>query len=474
MRKLITVLLMSLILAVAVMAVAEVQEGRQDVSIGDIVHFGRYEQDNNTANGAESIEWLVLDYDEVSHRILLISRYALDTQPYNETFENVTWETCSLRAWLNAQFLPAAFSAEEQAAILPMNEGENGTQDNSGTGFADENDTLGQVFLLSYAEARQYFDSEEDRRCVPTTYAVARGGRISSYDTADGQPTGWWWTRLPGNESKYTIYVHDAGGGDYIDVNWPGSLVRPALWLDLNYAAVWGMDGTRNVSDNTSENDYAAVVPGDIITFGAYEQDNNPANGPESIEWVVLDYNEAEHKALLLSRYVLDAQPYNIYLTNYITWEKCSLRAWLNSDFLNAAFSVNEQAVILTTAVDNSAAQGCYEWDTNGGQDTQDQIFLLSCAEAIRYFGFTYEDDYVDQSRAAPTAYAIARGADINRKYQTPDGVSAVWWWLRSPGNLQKDAAYVLSRGAIYSVDCYYTNGSVRPAFWLNLESGII
>lgn len=472
MRKLITVLLMSLILAVAVMAVAEVQEGRQDVSIGDIVHFGRYEQDNNTANGAESIEWLVLDYDEVSHRILLISRYALDTQPYNETFENVTWETCSLRAWLNAQFLPAAFSAEEQAAILPMNEGENSTQDNSGTGFADESDTLGQVFLLSYAEARQYFDSEEDRRCVPTTYAVARGGRISSYYTADGQPTGWWWTRLPGNESKYTIYVHAAGGGDYIDVNWPGSLVRPALWLDLNYAAVWGMDGTRNVSDNTSENDYAAVVPGDIITFGAYEQDNNPANGPESIEWVVLDYDKSNHRALLLSRYGLDARPYNTEYAD-ITWETCTLRSWLNDEFLNNAFSKEEQSAILLTEVDNSSGQGYSEWNTSGGNNTQDRVFLLSYAEAYKYLDVTTENENNTGSRVAPTDYAMQNGAWTSDSYKTADGAAAGWWWLRSPGYDRDYAADVGNTGSLICDFVNYDDGCVRPAFLLNLESGI-
>ena len=58
MRKLLAALLMSLILAVMLTSVAEVQEERQDVATGDIISFGRYEQDNNTANGAEPIEWL--------------------------------------------------------------------------------------------------------------------------------------------------------------------------------------------------------------------------------------------------------------------------------------------------------------------------------------------------------------------------------------------------------------------------------
>ena len=45
---------------------------------------------------------------------------------------------------------------------------------------------------------------------------------------------------------------------------------------------------------------FASVAVGDLITFGTYEQDNNPDNGPEPIEWVVLDVKD--HKALVISK----------------------------------------------------------------------------------------------------------------------------------------------------------------------------
>ena len=129
------------------------------------------------------------------------------------------------------------------------------------------------------------------------------------------------------------------------------------------------------------------VSVGDIITFGRYEQDNITIFGPEPIEWIVLDVQDG--KALLLSRYGLYPQKYN---TEWIavTWENCTLRAWLNDDFLNEAFSSEEQSSILVTEVDNSDAQ-CFDWTTvegdktTGGNNTEDKIFLLSCAEANQY-----------------------------------------------------------------------------------------
>ena len=74
--------------------------------VGDIVYFGTYEQDNDTSNGKEDIEWLVLA--KKGNRILVISDKALDRQPYNSSRTRVTWETCTLRKWLNNDFINAA------------------------------------------------------------------------------------------------------------------------------------------------------------------------------------------------------------------------------------------------------------------------------------------------------------------------------------------------------------------------------
>ena len=68
-------------------------------TIGAVVTFGAYEQDNNTSNGKEKIEWIVLATE--GDKSLVISKYILDCQPYNTSRAEVTWEICTLRTWLN-------------------------------------------------------------------------------------------------------------------------------------------------------------------------------------------------------------------------------------------------------------------------------------------------------------------------------------------------------------------------------------
>ena len=92
-------------------------EGTGSIKVGDIVTFGRYPQ---TAEGTDQtpIEWIVLDYDEKENKALLLSKYGLDVKPYNTEWTGITWEKCTLRTWLNGEFLNKAFSAGEQSAIL--------------------------------------------------------------------------------------------------------------------------------------------------------------------------------------------------------------------------------------------------------------------------------------------------------------------------------------------------------------------
>lgn len=205
------------------------------------------------------------------------------------------------------------------------------------------------------------------------------------------------------------------------------------------------------------------------MTFGVYPQ--TAEGGDETpIEWLVLDRDG--DKALLISRYGLDAQPYNTSWTD-ITWEQCTLRTWLNDTFLKKAFTSEEQKGIVLTNVDNGKSQGYGEWDTDGGNNTQDKIFLLSYAEANKYFGVTYNDSNNTKARVEPTAYALARGAYTHSSNKTASGQAAGYWWLRSPGYYQRLAALVDSGGSLdYSsvgIDYY----CVRPALWVDLESDI-
>lgn len=258
------------------------------------------------------------------------------------------------------------------------------------------------------------------------------------------------------------------------------SLNAAALY-DEAYAIYMTLAGYKDVDKLLVEDDNMVAVAvavavakrdakfavGNYVTFGEYPQ-TTAGEDMTPIEWLVLARDG--NKALLISRYGLDAQKYNTINTG-VTWEKCTLRTWLNNAFYNKAFNSAEQTAILITNVDNSKNQ-CYSgWSTSGGNNTQDKVFLLSYAEANKYFGVPYGNSSNTKSRVAQTAYAIAHGTWASSSNKTADGTDAGWWWLRSPGNYQDFAAVVDTDGSLRNITVNYVSGSVRPALWVNIEA---
>lgn len=192
---------------------------------GDTVLFGEYEQDNNTSNGKEGVEWLVLEVKD--GKALVVSKYALDCKQYNTSNTDVTWETCTLRKWLNNDFINAAFSSYEKAMIPTVTVSADENPDYSAN---PGNATQDQVFLLSITEANKYFNSAGARQCEPTDYAVANGSRESHSGNLC-----WWWLRSPGNTQDSAAYVYSSGdvyeSGSDVDIG--TSAVRPAMWISI-------------------------------------------------------------------------------------------------------------------------------------------------------------------------------------------------------------------------------------------------
>lgn len=187
------------------------------------IAFGRYPQASN--NESALIEWLVLKND--GSKALLISKYALDCQRYNTSGRDVTWETCTLRRWLNGSFINSAFSAEEQKQILHTTV----TADRNPSSNTDPgNNTTDKVFLLSRAECSQYLVLCDAISCEGTAYCFAQGA--AQQDVYGGCR---WWLRSPADYSGCVICVNDngtyasAGCSTFSD----GITVRPALWINL-------------------------------------------------------------------------------------------------------------------------------------------------------------------------------------------------------------------------------------------------
>lgn len=208
------------------------KEKLKNANVGSYVTFGAYEQDNNKSNGKEDVKWLVLAKD--GNKVLVISKYALDCQPYNTSNTNVTWETCSLRKWLNGTFINNVFSAEEQEMIPTVTVSAD-KESNSST--YPGNATQDKVFLLSLTEAYQYCTSDESCKCAPTDYAIEQGAYTNDRDKEDGRTNCWWWLRSPGVNDQNTALVikmtptFSLGSSEFTTITYA---VRPALWITLD------------------------------------------------------------------------------------------------------------------------------------------------------------------------------------------------------------------------------------------------
>ena len=192
---------------------------------------------------------------------------------------------------------------------------------------------------------------------------------------------------------------------------------------------------------------------GETIEFGNYPQDKDGTEKP--IEWIVMK-NEG-NQVLLLSKYVLDAKPYNNEEWGDVTWETSDIRQWLNNEFYTTAFNKAEKAKIQTSLTKNEDNS---KYGTSGGNDTEDKVFLLSEKEAETLFS----ND--DERIAKVTGYAEKSGVYVNEE-------KVAWWWLRSPGRYSSSAAVVGSDGWVYG-DGSIVSGAydgVRPALHLNLQS---
>ena len=218
----------------------------------------------------EPIKWRVLEAN--GSEALVVADVALDGKCFNTIATDVTWETSSVRSWLNGygaganepdadysgkNFVDSAFTSVQKSAILQTTVV---TEDNPYYGTVGGNDTSDKVFLLSLSDMRDrggerhgfsnWKLSGEDRRCEATDYAHAMGAWRSTDAGYEGNC--WWWLRSPGIAQYRADYVDYDGfvrrHGLY-DAQELRGAIRPALNLDLTsptivYAGTVCSDGT--------------------------------------------------------------------------------------------------------------------------------------------------------------------------------------------------------------------------------------
>ena len=386
------------------------------VTVGEEMTFGQY--------GGEDIEWIVIDKDEDGY--LLLSKYVLDARAIDYVSSG-KWEFCTLRHWLNNDFYDQAFSMDEKCFIKETPLESDGTSD--------------RVFILNYDE---YNDLALDyRRVEPTQYALDNGVWTSPVGNA-----AYWLRPNTCTSGEANVPDFNLGGldkdgklimGDFVGV-------RPAV--RLSYEA----------TETPVETDKSIRE----VTLGRY--------GGEDIEWVVLEENE--DSLLVISKYVLEAKAYNVEY-EAVTWETCDLRKWLNGEFYDEAFNAEEKDRIIKSTLDNPDNEIC---GTDGGNITEDNVFILSFEELQKYMfdgSEVWEDNRIFTPGQAVVDGALRKcelrtgyATDYSRPHFPYANDYRVTWWLRTPGlinNYTMNVSYGSGVNAHGSsvVDQYY---GVRPA----------
>lgn len=212
----------------------------------------------------------------------------------------------------------------------------------------------------------------------------------------------------------------------------------------------------------------------------------------EPIEWLVLETKDG--KAFLLSKDILDAQPYDSKYDRdaafkgvigegpkyvfRVTWEKSTVRTWLNDHFYNNAFTDTERKSVLTTDVKNTpnSLRG-----TSSGPDTEDKVYLLSDKEYTTYFPgveesgpryYPYDGEGPEDKRflARGMSYAVALGLE-QEGYGWFANCSR--WILRTTGGPSDMISYIYEHGFPNLEGYYpdYTKSGIRPCLWIDVET---
>lgn len=174
------------------------------------------------------------------------------------------------------------------------------------------------------------------------------------------------------------------------------------------------------------------------------------------IDWLVL-HEDKDNNKFLISKQVLDFKPYH---TNdkSVSWNNCELRKWLNTEFVNTAFSQKERQLIKTTT--NYPLRTKENSSLDIGLPSEDKVFLLDNYEVSNYFkrnshrrGYSGIDFEIPPKQFAE---------DIIKKDQP------VWYWLRTAGNTTKSACAINYMGQIEEDFIDAKGVGVRPAMWIH------
>ena len=474
----------------------------------------------------EPLKWRVIGME--GKKMTLLSDRTIDCLPFHELDESVNWSSSSVRNWLNDGkngFLSRAFGEKERDVLLKS---VNENKPNPSFGTSSGSTTEDYVYLLSNEEV---FASEQAdkygfyagsgyddcaKRFTSTAYAKYHGCWWSPVAPYKGNS--FWFMRTSGYTSTNVTYICDFGYiyGMGTTVMCDDAGILPVINID---STKWKFDQADEVSslsiiktdtgeekENTCRTDEIDKDK-EVVSFGRYPQDEVVKEGfkcecegiivdkelfnvLKSSNWddkVIIDGSEYEKigdryfkvqpikwkvltvkdgKSLLFPVKSLDCVPYNQSLEDSV-WSECTLREWLNNDFLSKAFA-EEIDKICEVKIDNERN---FYFNTSCGEESNDKVFLLSEKEVFSSslasdYGFSCSDAIADENRQIkPTRYAEARGV-----WSSPSNGGAIWM-LRTNGYNASNAVYVDDCGYIYNRGMPVTckDAGLMPALWARL-----
>lgn len=498
----------------------------------ETIKFGSWFAYDKTGKSKDKLRWHILKKGK--NRALLITEDIIDVRPFHNSDEDVSWSDSDLRKWLNDVFYNEAFSEEEKKYIYNYKIADLRFFKDNFVKKEDEyirvnnlGDSTDKVFLLSHLEMITYFNTATtDKQILNTSlsrYAENKYKNISNNECNDSICS--YWTRdtssKNGENRAYSVDEKGNYNYSYKKVNNDLVGVRPVIWVkynnkdndeysknyndkeDLYYQYILNKkdayvndEWNANKEDLlkqieycktlTDYNDGEVIEETDHILFGTYEMDG-VENGKEEIKWTILDKDEENGRALLVSKYIIDAKYYNEEGGD-VTWETSSIRKWLNKDFFNDAFNDIEKDLIEETVVhtnDESEIISDTKYTTRGGNDTKDKIFLLSTDEIKKYmwhnknFVLTTITENVNKNVDA-NRYLYKNSDRWIEKYD--DRVYYSSYMTRSPGYFQNSIKTVnphfeseellFNSNYVGSMiqDLSFDLDGVRPAMWVKYK----
>jgi hypothetical protein len=213
-----------------------------------------------------------------------------------------------------------------------------------------------------------------------------------------------------------------------------------------------------------SSDPFAGLKPGDLINLGtvSFMPYWDPSGRySEDISWRVLAVEEG--RALVISERVVELRPFGTALP--AIWETSEIRTWLNGEFYTGLPQDIQSKIIKSNIVNSNNAT----YDTSGGNDTQDYIFLLSIDEASSYFA-----DDADRQTGVSVSGNVQKAVNdefiVNKSMLAGNG--GWMWWLRSPGGKDFFVAFIGTEGTITDYGgrlIAQGDVGIRPAMWIEL-----